>query len=83
MGKEDENWVVLELYENGVKAEIAKGFLEKNGFLVQIRDSTVPYGGSAYFGQGSPKELLVRKEDLEEAKKLLKEIEEEKKEKEE
>jgi hypothetical protein len=83
MGKGDEKWVVLELYENGVKAEIAKGFLEENGFLVQMRDSTVPYGGSAYFGQESPKELLVRKEDLEEAKKLLEEIKKEKKEKEE
>ncbi|WP_036226155.1 DUF2007 domain-containing protein [Mesoaciditoga lauensis] len=75
MSKDNEDkWVVLELYENGIKAEIAKGFLEENGIFVQIRDSTVPYGGSAYFGQESPKELLVLKENLEEAKKLLEEI---------
>ncbi len=75
MSKDDKNkWVVLELYENGIKAEIVKGFLEENGIFVQMRDSTVPYGGSAYFGQESPKELLVLKENLEEAKKLLEEI---------
>ncbi|WP_456399992.1 putative signal transducing protein [Mesoaciditoga sp.] len=75
MDKDDENLVVLEFYESGIKAEIAKGFLEENGIFVQMRDSTVPYGGSAYFGQESPKELLVLKEDLQKAKKLLEEIE--------
>ena len=80
---ENKKWVVLNMYENGIKAEIVKGFLEENGILVQLRDSTVPYGGSAYFGQESPKELLVLKEELEEAKKLLEEIKKEKDKKEE
>ncbi len=71
---EEKEWVVLELYENGVKAEIVRGFLEENGIFSRLRDSTVPYGGSAYFGQESPKELLVYKEDLERARKLLEEI---------
>ncbi len=75
MSEGDENLVVLEFYESGIKAEIVKGFLEENGIFVQMRDSTVPYGGSAYFGQESPKELLVLKEDLQKAQELLKEIE--------
>lgn len=71
--EKDTRWRVLDIFENGVKAEIAKGFLEENGIMTILRDSTSPYGGDAYFGQSGPKELLVAKEDEEEARRLLKE----------
>ncbi len=70
---EEEKWVVLDVFENGMKAEIVKGFLEENGIFSRVRGSTTPYGGTAYFGQTGPKELLVLKNELEEAKRLLKE----------
>ncbi|MCL4407439.1 MAG: DUF2007 domain-containing protein [Thermotogae bacterium] len=67
-------WSVLDIFENGTSAEIARGFLEENGIEAKIRDSTVPYGGSVIFGESGPKELLVKVEELEEAKSLLDEI---------
>jgi len=67
-------WTVLDIFENGTSAEIARGFLEENGIEAKIRDSTVPYGGSIIFGESGPKELLVKVEELEEAKSLLDEI---------
>jgi len=67
-------WTVLDIFENGTSAEIARGFLEENGIDAKIRDSTVPYGGSIIFGESGPKELLVKVEDLEEAKSLLDEV---------
>jgi len=75
MGKKekDTKWIVLDIFENGVKAEIVKGFLEENGITTILRDSTSPYGGDGIFGQSAPKELLVIKEDEDEARKLLKE----------
>ncbi len=72
MGKVE--WTVLDIFENGTSAEIAKGFLEENGIETKIRDSTVPYGGSMILGESGPKELLVKVEDLEEAKALLDEV---------
>ncbi len=72
MSKE-EKWVVLNVFENGVKAEIVKGFLEENGITSRVRGSTTPYGGTAYFGQTGPKEVLVLEDELEEAQKLLEE----------
>ncbi len=67
-------WTVLDIFENGTSAEIARGFLEENGIEAKIRDSTVPYGGSMIFGESGPKELLVKVEELEEAQSLLDEI---------
>ncbi len=72
MAKE-EKWVVVDVFENGMKAEIVRGFLEENGVLSRVRGSTTPYGGTAYFGQTGPKEVLVLEDDLEEAKRLLEE----------
>ena len=73
MNEKDTEWEVLDIFENGVKAEIVRGFLEENGIMTIVRDSTSPYGGDAYFGQSGPKELLVAKEDENEAKRLLEE----------
>ncbi len=72
-----EEWVVLDVFENATQAEIVKGFLEENGILSEIRDSTVPYGGTAIFGETGPKELIVQTENLEEAKTLIEEIKKE------
>ncbi|BBJ27346.1 putative signal transducing protein [Athalassotoga saccharophila] len=69
-----EEWEVLNIFENETKAQIVKGFLNENGIEAKIRDSTVPYGGSAIFGSTGPKELLVKSEDLEEARSLINEI---------
>lgn len=69
-----EEWTVLDVFENGTSAEIARGFLEENGIDTKIRDSTVPYGGSIIFGESGPKELLVKVEELEEARSLLDEV---------
>lgn len=74
MSKE-ERWVVLDVFENGVSAEIAMGYLKENGIMTIIRDSTSPYGGTIYFGQSGPKEVLVSENDLEEARELLEDIE--------
>jgi len=73
IGVNKKNWKVLDVFENGVKAEIVKGFLEENGIMAVIRDSTNPYGGNAYFGQSGLKELLVTEEDENEARRLLSE----------
>lgn len=73
MSKE-EKWVVLDTFENGVSAEIAMGYLKENGIMTIIRDSTSPYGGTIYFGQSGPKEVLVAENDLEEARQLLEDI---------
>lgn len=69
-----DEWEVLEIFENDTKAQIVKGFLNDNGIEARIRDSTVPYGGSIIFGASGPKELLVKTEDLEEAKILMEQV---------
>ncbi|HEU24043.1 MAG TPA: DUF2007 domain-containing protein [Mesoaciditoga lauensis] len=74
IGVKNEKWEVLDIFENDTKAQIVKGFLNENGIEAEIRDSTIPYGGSAIFGATGPKELLVKSEDLEEARSLIDEI---------
>jgi|GEM_PF-1736697 len=70
-------WVVLDIFENGTQAEIVKGYLQENGIIANVRSSTVPYGGSAIFGESGPKELLVKAEDLEKAQELIEEVKKE------
>lgn len=67
-------WTVMDIFENGTSAEIVRGFLQENGIEAKIRDSTIPYGGSMIFGESGPKELLVKVDDLENAKQLINEM---------
>jgi len=70
----DEEWEVLDIFENLSMAEFTRGILESEGIEVIVRGSTIPYGDSVIFGDGGITELLVRKEQFEKAKEILHEL---------
>lgn len=71
-----EEWEILDIFENLATAELIKSILESEGIEVLLRGSTVPYGDAVIFGDGGITEILVKKEQLETAKRILNELRE-------
>lgn len=70
----NEEWKVLDIFENLSMAKFVKGILESEGIDAIIRGSTVPYGDAVILGDGGITELLVKKDQFEKAKEILQEL---------
>jgi len=63
----------IKLAQNRVEAELIKGFLEAEGINVNLKPSTQPYGGIAYFGDTGPVEVQVNENQV--AKSIIRDME--------